>query len=144
MDQQVNMSRVQRAQPPPRPSRMSRIFLAIVTMVALASLAGNAFLWMKLKALQDLSQGPEEQVKSLVAEVGKVMVLPTDEEPTTATVSDPEKLRDQAFFGNAQAGDKVLIYQKSRKAILWRPSTKKVIEVSGLNVTAPQSAPPAQ
>ena len=66
--------------------------------------------------------------------VSKLMVLPTDETPTMATVSDPEKLKNQAFFVNAKVGDKVLIYTKARKAILFSPSQNKIIEVSPLNV----------
>ena len=81
----------------------------------------------------------ESEVKQIVADVGQMIVLPTDESPTLATVSDPEKLKDQAFFAHALAGDKVLVYTKAQKAVLWRPSIKKVIEVSGLN-TAPSAS----
>ena len=62
------------------------------------------------------------------------MVLPKDETPTLATVSDPEKLKDQRFFVNAVKGDKVLVYSLAKKAILYSPSLDKIIEVAPVNV----------
>lgn len=75
----------------------------------------------------------ESEVAQVVRAVGKTLLLP-EEVPTLATVSDPSQLKDQPFFAQALEGDKVLIYPGARKAILWRPSTKKVIEISSLNI----------
>ncbi|MBI5357887.1 hypothetical protein HZB74_03515 [Candidatus Saccharibacteria bacterium] len=60
--------------------------------------------------------------------------VPQGEEPTIATVQDVSKLQNQAFFKNAQNGDKVLIYSQAKKAILYRPSTDKIIEVGPVNI----------
>jgi len=68
--------------------------------------------------------------------VGRIIVLPNDEEPTVATVTDPEKLRDQVFFANAKAGDKVLIYTKARKAYLYDPIAGKLVEVAPITTQA--------
>jgi hypothetical protein len=57
------------------------------------------------------------------------MVLP-DEQPTLASVTDKSKLSDQPFFQKAENGDKILIFVQSRKAILYRPSIKKIIDVA--------------
>ena len=54
----------------------------------------------------------------LIAEVGKLVILPTDEEPTIATVTDLTELQKQEFFRQAKIGDKVIIYVKAGKAIL--------------------------
>ena len=74
----------------------------------------------------------QKEAKILTDRIGKFMELPVDEQPTLATVTDQEKLKSQNFFTHAQNGDKLLVYPKARKAILYRPSTKKVIEVSNL------------
>lgn len=76
---------------------------------------------------------PQEEVQSLTLQVGKLMDLPVDEEPVIATVSDATKLVDQPFFAKALNGDKVLAYTKNKKAILYRPSTNKIIEVTFYN-----------
>jgi hypothetical protein len=77
-----------------------------------------------------------------VAAVGKLIVLPTDEQPTLATVVDPSKLKNQPFFAQAQKGDQVLIYTNARKAILYSPTANKIVEVAPLIIGA-QAAPPA-
>jgi hypothetical protein len=75
------------------------------------------------------------------------MVLPADETPSIATVLDKDKLDGQAFFANAQNGDKMIIYTNAKKAILFRPSEKLVVEVMPLligdNAASPTPAPSA-
>ncbi len=80
-----------------------------------------------------------EDTKQLVDEVGKLMVLPK-EVPTIATVTDITKLKNQPFFANAKNGDRVLLYTQAKKAILYRPSIKKIIDVEPINFTSNQIA----
>jgi hypothetical protein len=70
----------------------------------------------------------ENTVNALVDEVSKIMLLPS-ETPIVATVDDVSKVNNQKFFANAQVGDKVLVFQSDKKAVLYRPSEKRVIEV---------------
>lgn len=76
----------------------------------------------------------QEETKDLVAEVGRFILLPKGENPTVATVSDPEKLKDKPFFAKAKVGDKVLLYPVAKKAFLYDPVAKKVLEVAPINV----------
>ena len=82
------------------------------------------------------SAGDDQQ---LLAAVGQLIVLPTDEQPTIATVQDLSKLQGQPFFANAEIGDKVLIYSTAKKAILYRPSTNQIIELAPLNTDSGSS-----
>lgn len=75
-----------------------------------------------------------EQAKKLADEVGKLVFLPTDEIPTVATVTDITKLKAQVFFKGAKNGDKVLIYAKAKKAILYDPILNKIIEIGPVNM----------
>jgi hypothetical protein len=85
----------------------------------------------------------QAEVDSLVVQVAKLIALPTDEKPTVATVTDASKVKDQPFFVNAKNEDKVLIYQKAQKAILFRPSENRIIEVGAVNINnqAVQASP---
>jgi hypothetical protein len=71
----------------------------------------------------------ENEAANVIEQVGKLMVLPTGEEPTVAAVVDTYALQDQPFFNNAKVGDVVLIYAGARKAILFDSQNNRIIEV---------------
>ena len=81
--------------------------------------------------------------KRYVEEVGKLYDLPKDEEPSVATVSDKEKLEDQPFFAKTENGDVTLIYSQAKLAILYRPSTKQIINVSSVTIEDEEQTPTA-
>ena len=81
-----------------------------------------------------------QEVDRLVEKVGKLVELPKEERVTLATVSDISKLKDQPFFSQSQNGDKVLIYEQSKKAILYRPSTNKIIEIGPVTGVGQQTS----
>ncbi len=94
----------------------------------------------EIKRLSDPQEAAKTQVSDAVTKIGRLVDLPSGETPTLATVTDPAKLKDQAFFTNAKAGDQVLIYTQAKKAILYRPSTNKIIEIAPVNIGTSQPA----
>jgi hypothetical protein len=68
------------------------------------------------------------------------MVLPENESPMVATVTEKEKVNDQPFFTRAEDGDVLLAYTKSMKAILYRPSEHKIIEVAPIVLNGEQGS----
>lgn len=76
----------------------------------------------------------KEEITQLVQTLGAVMELPSDETPTLATVTDKEKLTDQPFFRKSENGDKVLIYTNAGRAILYRPSIGKIVDITSINI----------
>src|SRR5689334_2901984 len=58
----------------------------------------------KQQVNQNSSSVPEDQDKQLVDKIKKLIILPKDEEPTIATVTDLSKLQGQSFFANAEVG----------------------------------------
>ncbi|MDB5194288.1 MAG: hypothetical protein JWN50_302 [Parcubacteria group bacterium] len=114
-------------------SRKLKVLLTALAIISIGALVATGVLVQKVRALQNPDIAAQNQVEQTVKDVGAVLVLPKNETPTLATVADPSKLSNQPFFQFAEAGDIVLIYSTSKKAILWRPSTKQVVEVSALN-----------
>ncbi len=68
--------------------------------------------------------------------VSKLYDLP-EEVPVLATVTNKDELTSQSMFADAENGDKVLIYNQAKKVILYRPNTKKIINVATINATTP-------
>ncbi len=113
------------------------VFIALAILL-IGSFSIIFYLWNEV---QDLKQGTSSvsassgEVKEIVERVGKIMILPEGEEPVIATVTNPETLKDQAFFADAKVGYKVLIYSKAKKAILYDPESNKIVGVAPINPT---------
>jgi len=71
--------------------------------------------------------------KTLIAKVGRHILLPATEDPQVVTISDKDKLSNQAFFQNAKNGDKALFNNAAKKAILYDPVSDKIVEVAPVN-----------
>ena len=117
----------------------------VVPVVAVVAIVLAGYFYSQLRVLKKNPQAvAAQEVSDLVMKVGKLVVLPTGETPTVATVSDPEALKDQAFFSSAQKGDKVLIYAQAKKAFLYSVTLNKIIDVAPLNIgTQKPVTPPA-
>ncbi|MFA4890591.1 MAG: hypothetical protein WC587_03125 [Candidatus Paceibacterota bacterium] len=114
---------------------VKKVLLAVFVILFVASLAAAAYFW---KQLDDFKNNPQKvaqvEVDNVVNKVGQLMVLPEGEQPTVATVTDPDKLKDQPFFAKAKKGDRVLIYTNARKAILYDEVANKIVEIAPLNI----------
>jgi hypothetical protein len=118
----------------PNPRR-GHLVLIIVIILFLIAAVGAAYFYRQYRTLKNKgSKTAQEEGQATVAAVGKLIVLPTDEQPTVATVTDPSKLGNQAFFAHAKVGDKVLLYATAKKAILYDPNVNKIIEVAPINL----------
>lgn len=113
-------------------SKIKRFLRKYFSIIIILLLALTSFYFYR-KAKNDPNAQAQAEVKSLVSKVGDLMILPSSETPTIATVSDPEALKDQVFFIDSQKGDKVLIYSNAKKAILYRPDEDKIITIAPLN-----------
>lgn len=126
--------------PEAEPIRKSRhVSPAVMVLGVLLAITVSVAGYFYYEYRQGLKPADAEEIKNLTAELGKIMELPDGEVPTLATVTDKGKLADQPFFRKAENGDKVLIYTNNGRAIIYRPSTKKIIDVTAVNVNADQS-----
>ena len=118
-----------------------RRYFALIMVVLVIVLAATSVYFYK-KSVTDPNAVSQSEIKSLVQKVERLVVVPEDETPTIATVSDPAALKDEAFFVGAKQGDKVLIYSNAKKAILYDPILDKVIMIAPLNIDAPKPTTP--
>lgn len=114
--------------------KQKNVYVIGLVLGALAISGGVYFLSQAAIFQSDPQKAAKAEIESVVAKVSKIMVLPEGETPTVATVSDPEKLKDQPFFAKAKVGFKALIYSNARKAILYDPVENKIVEVAPVNI----------
>ncbi len=114
---------------------MRNVVTAILVVTSVTSTATAVMFYKKFKTAEVNPQmQAQAEVDQMLLKVAALIVLPTDEKPTVATVSDPEKLNGQAFFKNAKVGDKVLIYTNAKKAILYDPTANIILDVAPVNI----------
>lgn len=111
--------------------KASKTIIALFVLSLIALSAAVYFFW-QYQAI--INKDGRKELAGYLTTISTFMELPKDETPTLATVADVAKLRSQSFFKNAQNGDKVIIYVKTQKAILYRPASKKIIEVAPINI----------
>ena len=107
------------------------IFFSLVALVVVLSMI-SIHLYRKSQRLSP--SGNTASNRALISEVGRIAVLPRDETPTIATVADPEALSNQDFFADAEVGYKVLIYPLAKKAFLYDPQAKKIVNIGPIAI----------
>ncbi len=111
--------------------RKSPLYIFIIFLLLLI-IGGAIFYYTKQR--NDATDARLAEITDTIEAISMHVLLPTGEIPTLATVTDPEKLKSQRFFTHALIGDKMLIYTKAQKVILYRPSIDRVIEMSPLDL----------
>jgi cytoskeletal protein RodZ len=117
--------------------RLKRLILPLIILLMVAALVWLVHGYMTTRSQLEAaksSKTPPTGSQKIIDRVALLVDLPQGEQPTIATVNDASKLKTQQFFARAQDGDKVLIYNKSGFAVLYRPSTNRVIEYSKVNI----------
>ena len=112
-----------------RPNNLKRIlqiFGAILTLAVIVWLVHGYITAKNQLEQQKASDSGQSPTQQLTDKVSKKVELPA-ETPVIYTVNDAKKLTNQAFFVDAKDGDKVLYFPGAKVAVLYRPSTDKVI-----------------
>jgi hypothetical protein len=83
------------------------------------------------KVLQNVSKAEEERVlQETINRVSKLIVLPKEETPVIATITDASALMvKEPFYTGSENGDVVLMYQKALKAIIYSPGRNIIVNV---------------
>jgi len=113
---------------------LKTVLIGVFAVLFLGSVAAASFFylqWMSYK--NNPEKVSQDENKALIDQVSKIILLPTTEQPTIATVTDLSALKSQAFFNNAKLGDKVLVYQKAKTAYLFDPYANKIINVTSIS-----------
>lgn len=118
----------------------SSLSFVLVVLVVLG-VGGSYYFYQKYSAIKvNPNLEVKKEVDALISIVGELIELPKGEVPTVATILDKEKLKGQLFFAAGENGDKLLAYNVAMKAILYRPSTNKIINVAPIAINQPSTS----
>ncbi len=123
--------------------KTKNLLILVVIIIALA-LIGN-YAYGKYTGTADYKTKKDQaEAANLVSAVSKLMLLPADETPAIFVVQDPNQLiSQQPFFKGAQKDDRLMVYQKSGKAILYSPSRNMIVNVGPVTFDQPPVATPS-
>ena len=116
----------------------------LIVLVALLVVVLGTSIYFFIK-YQSLAQDPTLQAKAKTAEVvkelSKLMVVPNDPNTVMATITDKSKLAGQKFFDLAQNGDEVVLFPGALKAVIYRPSTHRIVDIGPFSPNADAATP---
>ena len=103
---------------------------------------------VRLQTPEAQEQAKQAEVDLLLEAVSKHMILPENEVPIAAEITDRDSLAaEQNFYKNAQNGDQLLVYIQNQQAIIYSPSRDIIVNVGPIvlsqdqagQVTSPQN-----
>ncbi len=123
----------------------SSVFVGLIIGIIIG--VGGLWVWNHFYGSSTTSQSAvtaqtdQAQMAALIAKVGKLVILPTGEQPVIATINDASSLiKQQAFYTGAIDGDVVLVYQKAAKAIVYSPSRNMIVNVGPVIMQNPATS----
>ena len=114
------------------------LWLAIVLFVAWTAAFFELGRYSVYRAYPTLES--QQQATEILHKVGRLIQLPPDETPTMATINDAGIAKQgQPFLASAANGDVLIIYADAGEALLYRPSTDRLIAVGPVDTSASQA-----
>ena len=113
------------------------VLITILIIVILGAMGGLGYSYWNMKQQFKKLQMPEgirelqkKQTEELLNKLKVHAVVPGDEDPIIATVTDADALKKQsAFYELAKNGDSVIIYAKAKKAYLYDSTADRVLNI---------------
>ncbi len=109
-----------------------RLMLGVVLLIS-GLLVGFIF-WKDVYVFARYRDPDLREVQRLLLDIKNKAETPGNETPGLATVTDRTKINQGGVLKNAQNGDKVLLFYTNGEALLYRPSSSKVVAIGPLVV----------
>ena len=139
---------------PEKPTKNKRRLLpkisTIIIIILLAVVAGGGYYFYtkynetkqeveKLSTAQGQQELTKTQTQQLLGEMRSRIVLPEGEDPVVATITDINLLKENEFYKDAKNDDRVVVYATAKKAYIYRPSTKTIVNVGAFQIESTQN-----
>lgn len=140
------------------PRRRSRSILFRPALWFFLIAVALGVLYFQTKKEMELLKNPEalqaeqaKEVEAVIADMkNHVVIADTEEVKLLGIIENPEiAKKDQPFYSDVEVGDYVFVFTKTSRVLIWRPSTKKIVNFSLFTVqdnattTAKQAPKPA-
>ena len=96
-------------------SKVTIAALSISTLVIIGAISVVGYVYLGKTPDSSNTQNSSQDEDPSIKILKKYLDFP-EENPTLTTITDPEKLKDEAFFKNALKGDQLFFFPKSSKS----------------------------
>ncbi len=112
-------------------------FIAANILLVIGLGFSSVFFFLKYNNLKNNNLTDDQKIAKYQKEISKTYTLPSSEKPTLGTVNDANEIKktNPTFFKDLANKDILLIYEKAPLVIVYRPSTKKIINSGPLSFT---------
>ena len=108
--------------------------VVIVSLLFIISTSGLLYYFVQYnRVAKPPVNDSKAETQKIVNEIKNLMIIPDDSNAVLATIADKSKLAGQKFFELAQNGDDVVLFPALGKAVLYRPTIHKIIDVGPFN-----------
>jgi len=112
------------------------VLILIITLVIIM-IGGLAYYFLRPNSTYVNNQGgvnneqlSDNQIQKMLTELGDNILLPKEDEPYVAVITDIEVLvAEQPFYSGAENGDYLIIYPKTARAITYSLKRDQIINV---------------
>jgi hypothetical protein len=119
-------------------SKIFRIVIIIFIILIILTLSFFTFyFYKKSNNINNLSNKElsTSEINKVIKKVQAIVVVPEEETPSVAMVTDPTLLSAQSFFASAKKGDIVLLYSSLGKVILFDMQIGKIIDIAPIDMS---------
>lgn len=110
--------------------RKAPLIFILLAAAILGFSFGGYFFWENMQLKNNPSGVAQKEAERVVKKLGKIVLLPEEEFPVVATVTDPDLLKSQPFFSKAKEGDRLVVYNQAGIAILYDDKEEKIIQMT--------------
>ncbi len=120
-----------------RPKGRASFLRTLVSLIVLA-----LFIVAIVYSVRHISPERKQAMENtaLIQSIGKLMIIP-NEQPIVATINQAAVLiQEQPFYTGSQNGDKLVIFPKAQKAVIYSPSRDVIVNSGPFVINQDQKA----
>lgn len=102
-----------------------RTAIGLLAAISVIGATGSVFFFIQFQRAQNSQEAAQ---KKIIQRISSVVALP-DATPTAVTVTDKTKLGNKLLAARVENQDMLLIYSDAKRIVIYRPGTKKVIDL---------------
>lgn len=116
---------------------LNTVAISLVILIIVSLSFFTFYFYKKSSSINNINttELSTSEINKVIKKVQAMVVVPEEEIPSVAMVTDPTLLSAQSFFASAKKGDVVLLYGSLGKVILFDSQIGKIIDMAPIDTS---------